>query len=101
MSILLHVSLRRNLASIWRLGVSPAFARCGLPVSWFVVPSRRTWAISHVADRHGVAIADLVVLRVSVPRSQLVRRRRGVWTSARPVHSIVSVSLPSSGPAAA
>jgi hypothetical protein len=94
MSILLHVSLRRNLPSIWRFGLSPAFARCGLPVVWLCAPSRREWALAHVAARHGVPVASLIVLRVSVPRSQLVRRRRFLWTCSRVVRSIVSVSLP-------
>ena len=71
MSILLHVTLRRNLPSIMARGIDPAFSQGQLPVCWFVPRCRREWAVAHVADRHGVSPAEVAVIRVSIPRSQL------------------------------
>ena len=94
MSILLHVTLRRNIPSIYRNGINPAFSRTQWRVCWFCPRSRRAWAIAHVAERHGVDPSEVVVLRVSLPRDQLVKRGRCMWTCAKVVRSIVSVSLP-------
>ena len=68
MSILLHVTLRRNLPSIQRHGIDPAFSRSQWRVCWFCHPRRRDWAIAHVADRYGVSPAEVIVLRISIPR---------------------------------
>ena len=94
MSILLHATIRRNLPSIWKLGISPAFSQGARAECWFCTRSRRAWAVQHVADRHDVPLSEVVVFRVSVPRSRLVARRRGVWTCATVVKSIRSVSVP-------
>ncbi len=94
MAILLHVSPRRNLPSLYRNGVSPAFSRGARAECWYCSPSRRPWALEHVAERHNVALSDVVVLRVNVRRDLLTRRGRGVWTCPRVVRNILSVSLP-------
>ena len=93
---LLHVSPRRNLSSLYKHGVSPDFAQCLRAECWFCAPSLRAWAIAHVAERHGVAPADVVVLRVRVSRDQMVHRGKGLWTCSRVVKEIVSVAIPSS-----
>jgi hypothetical protein len=85
-TVLFHVSPSRNLRSIGRFGLLPALARGALKAVWLGSRSRLAWAIAHVRERHSVA--DVVVFRVVVPRSALVRRRRGVWSTA-------SVVLPS------
>ncbi len=94
MSMLLHVSIRRNLSSIWRLGISPAFAQGARAECWFCSRSKRAWAIQHVAERHDVPLSEVVVFRVNVPRSRLVSRRRGLWTCDTVVKSILSVAVP-------
>lgn len=94
MSILFHVSPRRNLSSIYRVGVSPAFAAGARAECWFCSASKKAWAVEHVAERHGVPVSEVVVLRVNVRRSLLTRRGRGVWTCARVVRSVISVALP-------
>jgi hypothetical protein len=93
-TVLFHVSPVRNLRSIGRFGLLPSLARAGLRAVWLVSRSRLTWAIAHVRERHSVA--DVVVFRVAVSRSSLVRRRRGVWSSASVVlpSQIVSVRPP-------
>ncbi len=74
-----HVSPARNLRSINRFGILPSMARQGMRVSWLVSRSKVAWAINHVRDRHSVA--DVVVFRIVVERTSLIRRRRGVWTT--------------------
>ncbi len=94
MSMLLHITLRRNLPSIYALGIDPSFSLGQLRVCWFCSPRRRAWAVAHVADRHGVSPAEVAVIRVDLPRSQLQPMGRCSWTCKRVVRSIVSVSLP-------
>jgi hypothetical protein len=92
--VLFHVSPARNLKSLSRFGVLPAFARSSLKAAWLVTRSRLGWAIAHVRERHNVS--DVVIVRVLVPRSALVRRRRGVWSSASPIlpSQIIAVRPP-------
>ena len=93
MSTLLHVTPRRNVPSIYRLGISPAFAVGPIAACWFCAPSRRAWAVEHIAERHGVDPSQVAVIRVNVPRSRLVRRGRGLWTCNTVVKSIRSVAI--------
>jgi hypothetical protein len=58
---------------------------------WLVSASRLRWAVGHVRARH--RSAEVVVFRVLVPRSALVRRRRGVWSSAAAVLPAQVVSV--------
>ncbi len=94
MSILLHVTVRRNLPSIYRRGIDPRFSRGARAECWFCSSRLREWAIAHVAERHEVPVADVVVIRVNVPRAKLVRRATGKWTCAGVVRSILSVAVP-------
>ena len=93
MSILLHVSVRRNLASIWKLGISPAFSQGERAECWFCSRSKRPWAVAHVAERRRAAIGSD---RLPGQHSPLPvgPRRRGVWTCTTVVKSIVSVAVP-------
>jgi hypothetical protein len=90
---LLHVSPRRNLQSIYKHGVSPAFAAGARAECWFCSPSLRAWAIAHVAERHEVDPRDVVVVRVRVPVTRLTHRGRGLWTCPEVVRDIVSVAV--------
>ena len=65
-SILLHVTPRRNLPSIYALGIDPSFSLGQFRVCWFVSLRRWAWAVAHVADRHGISPAEVAVIRVSV-----------------------------------
>jgi hypothetical protein len=77
--VLCHTTPVRNLGSIRTFGLSPAFARGRMRVVWLHAPSRSRWATRHCAVRHHVADADMVLIRVAVPRAWLHRRSRGVW----------------------
>jgi hypothetical protein len=89
-----HATPRRNLRSILSTGLDPGRSRCARLEVWLHKPSRTSWAIPHVAARHSVPVADVVVLTVRLPRNQLVRRGRGLWSVARvvPPACIVAVS---------
>jgi hypothetical protein len=76
-----HITPGRNVPSILRGGVDPAYHRGYWRVCWFVSARLRPWAVGHVARRHRCHVSEVVILRVVVERSRLVRRRRrGQWT---------------------
>jgi hypothetical protein len=50
---------------------------------WLHTPGRIPWAVLHVVRRHGVALTDVIVLDVQVPRSWLQHAGRGLWTCDR------------------
>jgi hypothetical protein len=81
--LLAHATPLSRLASIYRFGLNPAFARGALRVVWLHTPGRSSWACAHVAACHQVAPSAVVVLRLLVPRSWLRRNRRGVWVCSR------------------
>jgi hypothetical protein len=94
---LFHTTSRARVRSILENGILPACSRGAKLVTWLTSASRRPWARQHVARRHNVPLAEVVTLRVSVDRSQLVRTgRRGVWQTAAalPASAIQAISLP-------
>ncbi len=91
--LLAHATLLPRLASIYRWGINPAYARGRLPVVWLHSPGRSAWASAHVAERHSADPASVVVVRVLVPRRWLVRRARGVWTCSRVIPASCFVSV--------
>ena len=76
------------------LGIDPAFSLGQRVECWFCKPSLRQWAIEHVAERHGVPVSEVVVIRVKLPRNQLTFRWPGVFTCPRVVRSLMSVAVP-------
>ena len=111
MSILLHVTVRRNLPSIYRRGIDRRLS-CGARAGcWFCSSRLREWAIAHVAERHEVPVADVVVIRVNVPRAKLVRRApasglaaalsapSSPWPSPSPPEWLAAPAGPTIGPA--
>lgn len=80
--ILYHTTLKRNLDSIRKHGLNPEFAlNRKNPRIWIVTRSKRLWSILHVQKRHEVTLDEIAVITVSIPRSKLKRRWRGIWTT--------------------
>ena len=82
-SVYRHATLRQHLASILAEGLDPARATATLPLVWLHTPERTPWAVLHVVRRHGVGLADVIVLDVQVPRPWLQHAERGLWTCDR------------------
>jgi hypothetical protein len=96
LTTLRHASPVRNLPSIFARGLQPARSLGRLAGIWLHARSRSPWAVAHVAARHGVPAAAVVVLSVRVPRAWLSRRARGSWVCPRviPPSCFVSVLHP-------
>jgi hypothetical protein len=78
-----HATLHQHLASILAEGLDPARATTLPPLVWLHTPGRTPWAVLHVVRRHGVALTDVIVLDVQVPRQWLQPAERGLWTCDR------------------
>ena len=77
--ILRHSTPRKNLASIVAHGLLTSKSQGKLKAVWLCSPERTSWAVLHVAKRHGARVEGIVTLEISVPRSWLRRNRRGTW----------------------
>jgi hypothetical protein len=76
-----HATPARNLPNILRSGLLTSKSRGRLPAVWFCSATRTAWAALHVVKRHGGRVEQVVVLEVSVPRSWLRKRGKGLWWS--------------------
>lgn len=84
--ILYHATPAVNLESIQRHGLLPGKAQGGIKGVWLHTASRRAWAILHTIKRHSLkAFDDVVLLKVKVQRSNLTRRKFGIWTTDKVV----------------
>ena len=82
--ILYHATPKRNLESIRKHGLLPKRATGKVKGVWLHTESRKPWAILHIIKRHRLqSFDDVVLLKVSIPRSQLTRRQRSLWTCER------------------
>lgn len=59
-----HWTHRHNLGSIMSEGLDPRRSHGALALVWSVEDERVEWARSHVAERHGWALRDMVLLRI-------------------------------------
>jgi hypothetical protein len=78
-----HATLHQHLASILAEGLDPTHATTLPPLVWLHTPGQTPWAVLHVVRRHGVALTDVIVLDVQVPRQWLQHAERGLWTCDR------------------
>lgn len=76
-----HVTLARNLESITRTGVDPAFSKGKQQVSWFVDRSKLAWAILHVQKRYKVNMADIIVFSAQTLKRARNSGHRGIFSS--------------------
>ena len=78
---LYHATLKSKLDSIFAEGLDPRCATGKMKVTWLHTKSKRHWAIAHAQKRHKCNLDDVVLLQMSIPRSQLQKRWRGIWTT--------------------
>lgn len=79
---LFHVSPEYNHNSILAAGVSPVFSQGKQSRCWYVDYSRLSWAISHISQKSGLSVAQLVVATVWADRGYFSRTRlSGVYTA--------------------
>ena len=80
--ILYHTTPKRNLDSIRQQGINPDFSQGKRKAVYLHTASRRAWAILHTLQRHRLqSFDDVAILKVSIPRSRLTKRARGIWTT--------------------
>jgi hypothetical protein len=80
--VLYHVTHRRNVASIERLGLLPEKATGREKSIWLVSRTMVPWALGHTAAKPGKGpITKLVVYKIETTRSRVRRFRRGIWRS--------------------
>lgn len=82
---LFHATPRPNVPSIRAGGLDPAKSKGARPVVWLATWGRINWLLKHISKHQGCEPSDLALLTVNVPRNQLTRRRRGVYTTERTV----------------
>ena len=75
---LYHATPRRNIESIKANGLDPKHSTGKIIAVWMHTKSRCEWTILHTQRRHGDT--DIVVIEVEVPRDQLTRRGKGLWS---------------------
>ena len=80
-----HASPAKNLRSIFSTGIQHTLAKGKRKLVWLHEARKRTWAVAHVAARHGTAAKQVAVIEVHVPRADLRRARKGVYTIARTI----------------
>lgn len=78
---LYHATTRQHLSSIQKNGLRVACADAAAKIKavWLHTASQSPWAVVHTIRKHNAALADVVVIEVTVPRSQLRRFRTGLW----------------------
>ena len=80
--VLFHITNKKNVASIDRLGLLPERAMGKEKSVWLVTRTMIPWALAHTATKPGKGpITRLVVYRVETTRSKVRRFRRGIWRS--------------------
>ena len=88
---LYHATPKSNLDSIRTAGLDPNRAKGQIKGIWLHTASKQAWAILHTMKRHGCGIDDVVLLEVNLPRTDLTRRWRGLWTCATQIHEFTVI----------
>jgi hypothetical protein len=79
--VLRHATTRQRLAAIRQEGLLVACADPAAKIKgiWMYSSRHSAWAILHTIRKHGATLEDVVIVEVTVPRSQLKRFRTGLW----------------------
>lgn len=92
--ILYHATPKRNLESIRKDGLQPTRAAGRIKGIWLHTKSKQPWAILHTLKRHQLQSFDeVILLEVSIPRSQLTRRWRGLWTCDSVIRTFTEIEI--------
>jgi hypothetical protein len=87
--VLFHITHRRNMASIDRLGLLPERATGRELAVWLVTKSCIIWALMHTALKKGRGpLPQLVVYEVELPRSKVRRFSRGLYRTFEMVRPV-------------
>lgn len=89
---LYHATLKSNLDSIRTQGLDPNRSKGKESLVWLHTASRREWAILHTIQRHKCEVSEVAIIAVEVPRSQLRRRWRGLWTTPKTLTKFQSIT---------
>lgn len=74
---LYHITPFWNVASVHLRGVCPSFAAGTRKRSYFVSQVDLTWALEHIAKRHGCPLGDLFICRMA--QGEHYRLMFGKW----------------------
>lgn len=91
--ILYHTTLKSRLDSILLHGLCPDYSQGKLKVNWLCTQSKRLWSLLHVQKRHNCTLDEIAVITLSIPRSKLTRRWRGLWTTDCTIDATAFVSI--------
>ena len=89
---LYHATPKRNINSIHATGLDPNRSRGAKNEVWLHTASRREWAILHVSNKHKCDVTDVLIIAVDVPRTQIRRRWRGIWTTFETLTEFASIT---------
>ena len=89
---LYHATPTANLDSIRREGLDPNLSKGKESLVWLHTASRREWAILHTQNRHKCEVSEVAIIEVNVPRTQLKRRWRGLWTTPESLTEFQSIT---------
>lgn len=80
---LYHVTLRKNIKSILKNGLSPKRARTKYKSVWYVSKENVSWAIEHVVRRHNVRDKKQLVVIEATVKEQNIKTNRwsGIYHS--------------------
>ena len=88
---LYHITRRENLDSILSSGLDPQRAKGVRKSVWGVTPGHVAWALIHVLAKpwnKGATLSDLVVIELTLSRSQVRRYQRKIYYTTASVVSV-------------
>jgi hypothetical protein len=75
-----HVTHKKNIDSILKCGIDPAYAQGSFNRVWLVRWYGIAWALLHISLKKRVPIWELVAFKVHVLKSRTVHFNRNVYT---------------------
>ncbi len=79
--VLFHTTPKQHLPSVKLLGLLPALSETARKEVWLHTIKRLKWARLHLSKRHCCRPRDMVTVAVNVSGKNLLKRRRGIYTT--------------------